>query len=490
MRAKTLVSLAALLLATSIGAVSAQAASLEGAAEKLGAKTAKSLEFSGAGQWFQFGQAPVPGGPWPQFDVSRYAAQIDFDAGAQHVALARLQTIVPERARPAPVEQKVDAWLNGDKAWNVGPAPGAAPDAAPAATPAFAAVEERTAEIWSTPQGFLKAALAHGAKSEPVDGGVKVSFAVGKHKYEGVIDAQDQLASVKTWIDSPVLGDTPYETKFSGYKSFDGVLFPAEIARSEGGHPILKIAVSSAKLNAVPAISTPDNIASAQPPAVTVKAEKVADNVFYLTGGTHHSVAVIDGDHIVLIEAPLNEERSLAVLKKLEEVAPGKPVKTVVASHLHFDHSGGLRTFVDAGATLVVHELAKPYLQAAWANPRSLNPDRLAASNKAPVFQTWKDELSLADGQIKLHRLAGSGHSDDLGLIFLPKAKLAVEADAYTPLAEGAPAPKSVNPYALNLLENIRKLNLDVEKIAALHGPRLVTLDDLKAYVGEKHASN
>jgi glyoxylase-like metal-dependent hydrolase (beta-lactamase superfamily II) len=492
MRAKTCVPLVALLLSTSVGALAAQAASLEGAAEKLGAQSVHSLEFSGAGQWFQFGQAPVPGGPWPRFDVSRYAAQIDFDAGAEHVSLARLQTVVPERQRPAPVEQKVEAWLNGDKAWNVGPAPGAGPDAAAVATPAFAAVEERAAEILSTPQGFLKAALAHGAKSEPAEGGVKIAFALGKHKYEGQIDAQDQLVSVKTWIDTPVLGDTPYETKFRDYKDFGGLLFPAEISRSEGDYPILHLSVAAAKANAVPVLATPDAIASAQPPAVTVKADKIADNVFYLTGGTHHSVAVIESDHVVLIEAPLNEERSLALIKKLDEVAPGKPVKTVIASHLHFDHSGGLRAFADAGATLVVQDLDKPYLEKAWANPREINPDRLALSKKAAVFKTWKDELTLGegDGQIRLYRLAGSGHSDDLALIFLPKARIAVEADAYTPLAEGAPAPKSVSPYAVNLLENIRKLNLEVEKIAALHGPRLVTLDDLKAFVGEKHASN
>ena len=59
-----------------------------------------------------------------------------------------------------------------------------------------------------------------------------------------------------------------------------------------------------------------------------------------------------------------------------------------------------------------------------------------------------------------------------------------IEADAYTPLAANAPVPSTVNPYSANLYENIQKLNLNVEKIAALHGPRLVTLADLQAYIG------
>ncbi|WP_294541371.1 MBL fold metallo-hydrolase [uncultured Rhodoblastus sp.] len=492
MRRFSAISLIALLASTSLGgAFAANAASLEAAAEKLGADSARTLEFSGAGHWFQFGQAPVPGGPWPQFDVSRYTATIDFGAGAEHVQIARLQTVDPARARPAPVEQKVDAWLDEGKAWNVGLPPNAAPDAAPVATPAFAAVEERSAEILATPQGFVKAALAHQARVEPVSDGLKVSFALGKHKFEGRIDAENRVEWVRTWIDTPVLGDTLVETKFKDYKDFGGVLFPAEITREEGGYPVLRLGVASAKLNGPASFAVPENIASAQPAPINVKCDKIGDNVLYLTGGTHHSIAVIEKDHIVLIEAPLNEERSLAVIKKLSEVVPGKPIAAVINSHVHFDHSGGLRTFVDLGATIVAQEQDKPYYEKAWANPRELNPDLLAVSKKPAKFLTYKDELKLGegDGEIRIYRLAGSGHSDDLALIYLPQSKIAIEADAYTPAAVDAPAPKTPNPYAVNLYENIQKLNLDVEKIAGLHGVRVATLDDLRAYIGQKQAA-
>ena len=46
------------------------------------------------------------------------------------------------------------------------------------------------------------------------------------HNYQGFINAANQLEWVHTWIDSPVLGDTQVETKFSGYKDFGGVQFP------------------------------------------------------------------------------------------------------------------------------------------------------------------------------------------------------------------------------------------------------------------------
>src|SRR5439155_22146549 len=62
---------------------------------------------------------------------------------------------------------------------------GAAPGAAPAPQPQSAAAEERTMEIWSTPQGFLKAALANNATSRPAGAGSEITFTAGKNKYVG-----------------------------------------------------------------------------------------------------------------------------------------------------------------------------------------------------------------------------------------------------------------------------------------------------------------
>jgi len=84
----------------------------------------------------------------------------------------------------------------------------------------------------------------------------------------------------------------------------------------------------------------------------------------------------------VLVEAPLNEERSLVLIDKIKELIPNKPIKYVVNSHVHFDHTGGLRTFVDADAIIVTPELDKPYFEKAWAAPHTLNPDRLSKSKK------------------------------------------------------------------------------------------------------------
>ncbi|HTH41043.1 MAG TPA: MBL fold metallo-hydrolase [Rhodocyclaceae bacterium] len=475
--------LSALIVSVLAAATPAQAQTLPEAAKQLGVEKTTTLEFTGAGRWFQFGQAPAPNLPWPPFTVSKYEAAINFAKASSQVQIARQQVEEPNRYRPAPTPQWANQFVNGKTAWNL-----PLPHLPQTPTLQPAAVEERQAEIWSTPQGFVKAALANNATVKPVKDGAEVSFTLdGKYHYEGKLNSKSQVEWVKTWIDTPVLGDTLLETRFSDYKDFGDVRFPAHIVRAEGGYPVLDLTVSSVKANGAGDIAVPAEVTAAKVAPATVKCTRIGDGVYYLTGGTHHSVAIEQRDYVVLIEAPLNEERSLALIEKLKEVVPNKPIKYVVNTHAHFDHSGGLRTFVDAGATIVTTKANQAYYQKTFAAPHTLNPDRLEQSKKPAKFQTFltKDVLTDGNRDIEIFALAGSAHNDAFAVVYLPWEKILVEADAFTPTAADAPLPASPNPYSVNLYENIQKLKLDVRRIAALHGPRLVSLEDLKAAIGQ-----
>lgn len=464
-----------------------QPQTLNSASDAFGVKATKSIEFSGTGRWYQFGQAPNPDLPWPPFDVKNYTADINYSTASARVQIARLQVVEPGRNRPAPTEQKVDQYISGATAWNQATTPNATPPLV--AQPA--AVEERVAEIWTTPQGFIKAALDNNATSKSGDICTEVSFTIGgKYRYVGFInESNNQLVKVQTWIDNPLLGDTLIETKYSDYKDFGGVQFPSHIVRTEGGFPILDLNVSSVKLNPAIDIAIPREVAKA--PAIVVTANKLANGVYYLTGGTHHSVAIEQRDHVVLIEAPLNEERSQAVIAKVKETIPGKPIKYLINSHAHFDHSGGLRTYVDEGATIVTEQTNQAYYQKVWANPHTIRPDRLSASSKPAKFESFTGKHLLTDGNrsIEIYSLAGNSHNDAFDFVYLPKEKILVEADAYTPTTGPATTPASVNPYSVNLYQNIKKLNLQVDQIAGLHG-RAVPFADLLTTIGVQRASN
>jgi glyoxylase-like metal-dependent hydrolase (beta-lactamase superfamily II) len=84
-------------------------------------------------------------------------------------------------------------------------------------------------------------------------------------------------------------------------------------------------------------------VRTATVPPVRVDSTKLAEGVYYLAGGSHHSVAVEFRDFTAVVEAPQDERRVLAVIEAVYKLIPIAHSR-VVNSHHHFDHPGGIRT--------------------------------------------------------------------------------------------------------------------------------------------------
>ena len=230
---------------------------------------------------------------------------------------------------------------------------------------------------------MVKAALADKA---PMRGSTFEIAREGRFRARVTVNAQNLVETVESWIDNPVLGDMAVVTRYSDYKDHAGVKLPSRIVQSMGGFPVLELDVTEAKVNAA-SIAVPSPIAR---PAIEVTVDKAADGVWFLHGGSHHSIAIEMRDHVVLFEAPLGDGRVNPVLEAVKKTVPGKPIRYVVATHHHFDHSGGLRAAAAEEATLVVPEGSRAFYEQAYAAPRTLNPDRLAKSGKPVKFETFR----------------------------------------------------------------------------------------------------
>ncbi len=354
---------------------------------------------------------------------------------------------------------------------------------------------ERMLALWATPQGFVKAAMANNATTKSAQGGTEVSFTVGgKYKMTGIINAQNQVERVQTWIDQPIVGDMLVETVYSGYKDFGGVQYPSHVVQSQDGYPSLDLTIATVLVNVPIEITVPDNVRNAPPPApVTVTSAKLADGVFYLTGGSHHSLAIEMKDHIVLVDVPQTEERALAVIAKTKEVIPNKPIRYLVTSHHHWDHLGGIRAAIDEGATIVTHQTNKAFLERVAKTPHTINPDRLARSNKAVKIQTVGAKGTLTDGTrtVELHLLTNYEHTGDMLVVYLPKEKILGEPDAFTPPATPTtPLAVTAVPYAAALYDNIKRLKLNVQTIAPFHGARTTDVAELARAAGKSSTAN
>jgi len=489
-------------LAVMVGPVAAQDARavLQAAAKNMGADNLKTIQISGTGMNAAVGQSFSPNSDWPRFEVTKYTRTIDYDAKSSREQLTRRQGNYPPQGgggTPIQGEQQQDQIVSGNYAWNM---------QATTANPAPNAVELRQLEILLSPHGFLKAALmsnptAHTRMSVlPNQGGrtvTVISFtALGKYKVNGALNDRNEVEHVQTWIANPVLGDMLYEHRYTQYKDFGSVKFPTDIHSHQGdvrlneGHNSMQITVTGVQPNVtVAAITVPDNVRQAKPPAPTrAESQKLADGVWYVGGSGANSLAVEFRDFAVVVEGPTNEARSIAVIDEVHRLIPNKPIRYLVNTHHHYDHSGGLRTYVAEGATIVTHERNREFYEKVFfaPSPRTLQPDRLAMYPRAPTFETVNQRYALTDGTrvLELHHVPGLAHNQNMLIAYLPKEKIVVEGDLYTPPAQGAPPP---TPNASNktFLNTVQRLKLDISQIASIHG-RVAQWDEFLKVVGKQ----
>jgi glyoxylase-like metal-dependent hydrolase (beta-lactamase superfamily II) len=427
----------------------------------------KSIQFSGTGHLAAVGQAWNPTSPWPETIVKSYTKTIDYGSQSSREELVRNEGDPPAKGGAAPFggDQRQVNMVSGQYAWNQ---PGNAPQ------PAVAAAEERQLQIWLTPHGFLNGARQNNATAKKGKGGTEVTFtAMGKFKVTGTIDSQGMVTKTETRIPNPVLGDMLVETDFSGYKDFGGVKFPATIVQKQGGYPLLDLAVTDVKSNVPLDLSVPDPVKQAKLPPVVVQSQKLGDGLWFLGGGSHNSVVVEYPTYITVIESPLNDDRAVAVIAEAKKLVPNKPIKYLVNTHNHFDHTGGVRAFVAEGATVITNAMNKPYYEKIFKAPHTLAPDRLSQNPKKATFITVTDKYVLADGgrEIDVIHVANNNHNEGILMVYIPKEKVLVEADDFTPPApNGPPPPPRALAFTKNLDANIQRLKLDVVTIAPLHG--------------------
>jgi glyoxylase-like metal-dependent hydrolase (beta-lactamase superfamily II) len=317
--------------------------------------------------------------------------------------------------------------------------------------------------------------------------------------------------------DDPVYGDTPNELSFSDWKDHDGVRIPETMITKLNGRTIREEHVRKVVQNPPiedASFEIPESVL-AQPEngdrlvsqwvlrrvvmgvayqdfgrEQKVELIPVARGVYHVRGGSHHSMAIEMRDHLIVVEAPLFDERSVAVIRALEEKFPNKPVKTLVITHFHFDHSGGVRAYAAKGAMLLAHESILPFINEMIERPHTLRPDSLTERLKTP------SPLYHSSGRISpVHRLTDgerivevreipNDHAAGMLIAYLPKEKIVFVSDLYSP---AGPTPNASVIFERGrsqaFYDALKNAGLAIETIVGGHGV-VGSLRDLEKALG------
>ena len=434
---------------------------LSDVAAAMGTSSLDSITYSGSAWRIRnsFQQTPSASPPWPyRDDVTNYVRTIDLTAPA---SLATAETFSQNLFLAPAVAGAYTQNINAERpAWG------------------------QQLEIWLTPWGFLHGAETNGAEIDTQVGGgdntvltwmtpaSQTSPSGLRYTVKGYINEQNLIERIETWVENAFMGDMHVEAVYSDYANMDGLMVPATMEQRRGGGGIFGVNVTAASANPanLAALMTPPENAGGggfgggggAPPTDIV--EQLAEGVYLITGG-YVALAAEFEDHILVFEGGQSEGRGQRIVDEVKAAIPGKPLRYVVNSHPHSDHTAGLVPFVREGATIVTHANNVDFLNMALSTPRTL----LGEDTMNPQFESVEGVGVYEDAsmRVELHHVPNL-HTDGMLVAFLPEQKILFQADFTLP-QEGADA----NPFVVTLAEYIAETDLDFERYLAVHAAQV-----------------
>jgi glyoxylase-like metal-dependent hydrolase (beta-lactamase superfamily II) len=327
-----------------------------------------------------------------------------------------------------------------------------------------------------------------------------VAFADGGTTFTILFDRTTHLpVAIRTLDDDAILGDSNYDLILSDWRPLGRVQVARSLTYTLDNIRIAKMEYTEVAANpSIPeeTFIVPDAIkAAAKPPATGevpyqwvlrrlnfnrfpdsdainfmpgggLRLVALSPNVQHVIGGSHNGLIVAMKDYLVVFDAPINAWQSRFTIDAAKAKYPGKPVKYLVLTHHHTDHTGGARTYVAEGATVIVPRPDKAFFEQVFKAPHVVIPDELQTSPKRATVIEVADRMTLKDesGEIRLYNVANP-HVEGMLICHIVNDDLVWVTDMYSPARDQRKTPGSVNLY-----ETLKQLGIKPARFAGGHG--------------------
>jgi glyoxylase-like metal-dependent hydrolase (beta-lactamase superfamily II) len=334
-----------------------------------------------------------------------------------------------------------------------------------------------------------------------------VGYTDGPTSFTILIDPQTKLpAAIRTRDDDNIAGDSNYDLVLSDWRAVGGAKVAHALSYQLNGVEVGKVTYKEVTPNptiAGDAFAVPDAVKpNVKPPASanvpyqwvirrialgrfldsdaiiaptpsSLKLVELAPNVQHVEGGTANNLIVAMKDHLVVFDAPYGELQSRWVIDEAKKKYPGKPIRYLVLTHHHMDHTGGTRTFIAEGATVIVPTPDKAYFEQVARAPHTVAPDELAKKPRPARIQEVKDQLSLKDDseEIRLYNVPNP-HAEGMILVHVVKPNVVYVTDILSPRP-----PIERTPGTLAVGEALKKQGITGATIAGGHGTTVKQAD-------------
>jgi glyoxylase-like metal-dependent hydrolase (beta-lactamase superfamily II) len=205
---------------------------------------------------------------------------------------------------------------------------------------------------------------------------------------------------------------------------------------------------------------------------ITADPQEISEGVKIVLGPSHNMLVVEMPDSIATVEAPMYAQYSRVALAQVKAAFPGKLVQTVIATHFHYDHIGGIREFAAEGnLTVIAGEPTVSFFEAVLKSPHTIGQDRLEVMPVTAQVHGVTSSMILQTaraGRLEIYRIT-SDHSEDMVIVYLTGPKLVFESDLWNPTPTAPQRGAQRGRLASQLYDAITELGLDVRTIVGGH---------------------
>ena len=426
---------------------------------------------------------------WPRYNLDLFSRVIDYDTMSMREEQIHSQGAWPDEGggeRPIAGQRRQLHFYRDGFAWNENP------DGSVVAAPQDA--QERLLEIVMTPHGFVRAAEkahdlhvdAHQESFDSIHKVYAVTFKyLDKFPIAGWIDENNNVVKVTSWFKSPMVGDEYVETRYARYRDYNGFRFGPQIHQSIGvpPDPSYDFVASTVEVNvpdAAPAV--PAAVRTYGGSTAVIQTRQLAAGTWLIGGNGYYSAALEFGNFAAVIEAPLDDIRSQAVIAETHRLIPNKPLRYVVNTHHHYDVAGGLRGYAAEDVLIVTQQSNYDNYEslAMSLHSQQIDPDSQGRAPRQVHYIRMEEHWTMTDGQRKLeiYHVQNQGHSEDMLMAWLPAEKILFETDLFEapPAARTPPA----TPLNMALLYNLERVRAAPEKIVSMRSGEVGISDFLR----------
>jgi cyclase len=201
--------------------------------------------------------------------------------------------------------------------------------------------------------------------------------------------------------------------------------------------------------------------------------QQVKPNLYMVTGAGGNTTVRVTPEGLIVVDGKLPSDANYNALMALIKSVSGQPVKYLIVTHHHADHTGNNQKFLDAGAQVVAHENLKKNLVTYESNPKPAPPSM--------TYSGAEYVVKLGGATAELHHF-GRAHTSGDTVVYFPDLKVVDLSDTVTtgktgPLIDYAGGGSAVE--WTQVLDGVLKLDFD----AAIPGNGdVLTKADVQAY--------